>query len=111
MSSLEKGFNKKFLSDLDAFYYMIEIVKSSQYNELLFEIFTATLNSYRNITNMIIKWNVKDRNIKKQLKKKLLKNIPFNLYIEFYINQYMNMIEYKVKKAKLKINEICNFPQ
>jgi len=67
MASLQKGFNRKFITDLYAFDKMLNLLKSTGNEKILPVAKVSIFTSYASILGMMKKWKVADDDLKGQL--------------------------------------------
>lgn len=85
MGKLEHGFDRKFLTDFDAFCKMIDIIKPLGDCKLLKTAKNASITSYNRIISMMQKFNDYDKNIHHQLKQKLMSKVGRGYYLKHRI--------------------------
>lgn len=85
MGKLEQKFEKKFLTDFDAFILMHHIIKNLGNQHLIRLSKNAIINSYNRLHYMMNKFNSYNNEIHYQLKKQMLIEIGCYFYIKYKI--------------------------
>ena len=99
MMSLKKGFNRKFVTDLEASARMNEMVKSFCKNDELSELCDYDVyKAYRRIMGMMTDFRVKDQTIKEQLRSRLLSVIGMGKFLKYEMQRDKRRLLNKLKK-------------
>lgn len=101
MMSLKKGFNFKFITDMEAQIRMREIVRSRFENEELFGLADFEIyKSFRRIVGMMQECNHKDYKLKSKLNIRFVKSIGIKAFLKFEIQRDKRRVLKLIKKIK-----------
>lgn len=101
MMSLKKGFNFKFITDMEAQIRMREIVRSRFENEELFGLADYEIyKSFRMIVGMMQECNHKDYKLKSKLNIRLVNSIGIKAFLKFEMQRNKRRVLKLIKKIK-----------
>lgn len=100
MMSLKKGFNFKFITDMEAQIRMRELVRSRFENEELFGLADYEIyKSFRRIIGMMKEFDHKDYKLKSKLNIRLVKSIGIRTFLKFEMQRDKRRILKLIKKT------------
>lgn len=99
MMSLRKGFNPRFITDMEAQIKMRECVRARLGDEELLELADLEVyNSYRRIVGMMNEFQVDDKPLLRQLHSRLISSIGRGKYIKYEMHRDKRRVKNKLKK-------------